>query len=168
METEEAKTLYRARASLCELMNAHLRTSHGVDEFLVSGLAKVTCVVARATHVSGKRSLEPWGVPRRHYPYDTPVIWATTRWGHVALPSQPASAIAAPHRRRAVLLLSAGQPDSSTALDPGPGAGFPLTRQITSGIRASHMFVRSSSSSASPCGPVRAADGDVRTSRADH
>jgi transposase len=45
METEEAKKLYRARASLCELMNAHLRTHHGVDQFLVRGLEKVTCVV---------------------------------------------------------------------------------------------------------------------------
>jgi len=44
METDEAKQLYRARASLCELMNAHLRRHHGVDYFLVRGLAKVTCV----------------------------------------------------------------------------------------------------------------------------
>jgi len=44
MTTDEAKKLYRARASLCELMNAHLRTHHGVDQFLVRGLAKVTCV----------------------------------------------------------------------------------------------------------------------------
>jgi hypothetical protein len=44
METDEAKRLYRARASLCELSNAHLRTHHGVDQFLVRGLAKVTCV----------------------------------------------------------------------------------------------------------------------------
>jgi len=44
METGEAKRLYRARASMCELMNAHLRTHHGVDNFLVRGLAKVTCV----------------------------------------------------------------------------------------------------------------------------
>jgi len=44
METDEAKQLYRARASSCELMNAHLRTHHGVDHFLVRGLAKVTCV----------------------------------------------------------------------------------------------------------------------------
>jgi transposase len=45
MESDEAKKLYRARASLCELMNAHLRTHHGVDNFLVRGLAKVTSVV---------------------------------------------------------------------------------------------------------------------------
>lgn len=44
METDEAKQRYRARASLCELMNAHLRTHHGIDRFLVRGLAKVTCV----------------------------------------------------------------------------------------------------------------------------
>jgi hypothetical protein len=44
METGEAKKLYRARASLCELMNAHLRTHHGIDHFLVRGLAKVSCV----------------------------------------------------------------------------------------------------------------------------
>ena len=44
MVTDEANKLYRARASLCELMNAHLRTHHGVDHFLVRGLAKVTCV----------------------------------------------------------------------------------------------------------------------------
>ncbi|MND06839.1 hypothetical protein D3C83_284690 [compost metagenome] len=45
METDEAKKLYRARASLCELMNAHLRTHHGVDQFLVRTVAKVTSVV---------------------------------------------------------------------------------------------------------------------------
>ena len=44
METDEAKKLYRARASLCELMNAHLRTHHGIGHFLVRGLAKITCV----------------------------------------------------------------------------------------------------------------------------
>lgn len=44
METDEAKQSYRARAGLCELMNAHLRTHHGVDRFLVRGLEKVTCV----------------------------------------------------------------------------------------------------------------------------
>jgi transposase len=52
METDEAKLLYRARASLCELMNAHLRTHHGVDHFLVRGLAKVTCVVLLAALAS--------------------------------------------------------------------------------------------------------------------
>lgn len=44
METDEAKQLYRARAGLCELSNAHLRSHHGVDQVLVRGVAKVTCV----------------------------------------------------------------------------------------------------------------------------
>lgn len=44
METDEAKQIYRARAGLCELMNAHLRTHHGVDHVLVRGIKKVTCV----------------------------------------------------------------------------------------------------------------------------
>ena len=44
MTTDEAKKVYQARASLCELTNAHLRSHHGVDQFLVRGLAKVTCV----------------------------------------------------------------------------------------------------------------------------
>jgi transposase len=52
METPEAKKLYRARASLCELMNAHLRVHHGVDKFLVRGLAKITCVVLMAAMTS--------------------------------------------------------------------------------------------------------------------
>jgi len=52
METEEARRLYRARAGLCELMNAHLRTHHGVDNFLVRGLAKVTCVALLAAITS--------------------------------------------------------------------------------------------------------------------
>jgi transposase len=52
METDEAKTLYRARASLCELMNAHMRTHHGVDQFLVRGVAKITCVVLMAVIAS--------------------------------------------------------------------------------------------------------------------
>lgn len=52
METPEAKKLYRARASLCELTNAHLRVHHGVDNFLVRGLAKVTCVVLMAAITS--------------------------------------------------------------------------------------------------------------------
>jgi len=45
METDEAKQIYRARASLCELSNAHMRTHHGIDQFLVRGLKKVTNVV---------------------------------------------------------------------------------------------------------------------------
>jgi transposase len=44
METPEAQKLYRARASLCELMNAHAR-ARGLDHFLVRGLKKITCVV---------------------------------------------------------------------------------------------------------------------------
>lgn len=52
METPEAQKLYRARASLCELMNAHARTHHGLDHFLVRGLQKVTCVVLLTTIAS--------------------------------------------------------------------------------------------------------------------
>lgn len=52
MESEAAKQRYRARASLCELMNAHLRTHHGVDRLLVRGVKKVTCVVLLAAIAS--------------------------------------------------------------------------------------------------------------------
>ena len=45
MESEDGKRLYRARASLCELTNAHFRSHHGVDQFLVRGIDKVKCVV---------------------------------------------------------------------------------------------------------------------------
>jgi transposase len=45
METPEAKMLYRARAGLCELANAHQKCHHGVTQFLVRGIQKVTCVV---------------------------------------------------------------------------------------------------------------------------
>jgi hypothetical protein len=31
-------------------MNAHLRTHHGVEQFLVRGLVKVTCVAAAGGH----------------------------------------------------------------------------------------------------------------------
>lgn len=44
METDRARRLYRARASLCELSNAHLRTHHGLEQFLVRGLAAATNV----------------------------------------------------------------------------------------------------------------------------
>lgn len=44
MATDRAKQLYRGRASLCELSNAHLRTHHGLDQFLVRGLAAATNV----------------------------------------------------------------------------------------------------------------------------
>jgi transposase len=52
MTTDEAKPVYRARASLCELMNAHLRSHHGIEQFLVRGLAKVTCVALLAAITS--------------------------------------------------------------------------------------------------------------------
>ena len=45
MQTGEAKEQYRARASLCELANAHQKSLHGIRQFLVRGTAKVTCVV---------------------------------------------------------------------------------------------------------------------------
>ena len=44
MKTPEAKRAYRSRASLCELVNAHLKAHHGTDHVLVRGLSKVTCV----------------------------------------------------------------------------------------------------------------------------
>jgi hypothetical protein len=44
MQTEEAKRTFRARASLCELSNAHLKQHHGVARLLVRGLEKVTSV----------------------------------------------------------------------------------------------------------------------------
>ncbi len=53
MDTEEARRLDRARVGLCELMNAHLRTHHGVDNFLVRGLTRqVTCVALLAAITS--------------------------------------------------------------------------------------------------------------------
>ena len=48
MQTDQAKRCFRARASLCELSNAHLKHQHGVDHVLVRGLEKVTCVVLLA------------------------------------------------------------------------------------------------------------------------
>jgi transposase len=45
MTTSEAKELYRSRASLCELPNAHFKSRLGLAQFLVRGLGKVTCVV---------------------------------------------------------------------------------------------------------------------------
>ena len=44
MDTPEAKRVYRSRAGLCELSNAHLKCHRGLDQVLVRGLAKVTCV----------------------------------------------------------------------------------------------------------------------------
>jgi transposase len=45
METPEAKEQYRARASLCELANAHQKTHHGIQQLLVRGIPKATCVI---------------------------------------------------------------------------------------------------------------------------
>ena len=44
MKTEEAKRVYRSRAGLCELVNAHLKSHHRTAHVLVRGLEKVTCV----------------------------------------------------------------------------------------------------------------------------
>ena len=51
MQTEQAQELYRARAGLCEPTNAQLR-HHGVNQFLVRGLGKVTCVALLAALAS--------------------------------------------------------------------------------------------------------------------
>ena len=48
MQTDEAKRTFRARASLCELANAHLKHHHGVAQLLVRGIEKVTCVALLA------------------------------------------------------------------------------------------------------------------------
>lgn len=48
MLTDEAKRTFRARASLCELSNAHLKHHHGVAQVLVRGIAKVTSVALLA------------------------------------------------------------------------------------------------------------------------
>jgi hypothetical protein len=48
MQTDEAKRVMRARASLCELGSAHLKTPHGVAHVLVRGIRKVTCVALLA------------------------------------------------------------------------------------------------------------------------
>lgn len=48
MQTEKAKRTFRARASLCELPNAHLKHHHGVAQVLLRGLEKVTCVALLA------------------------------------------------------------------------------------------------------------------------
>jgi transposase len=45
MATDEAKETMRARASLCELTNAHAKTRFAMGSLLVRGLGKVTCVV---------------------------------------------------------------------------------------------------------------------------
>lgn len=51
MDTDEAKALYRARASLCELLNARMR-SYGLQQVLVRGLRNVTNVVLLAVIAS--------------------------------------------------------------------------------------------------------------------
>ena len=43
MATPEARTLLRARASLCELPNAHAKTRFAMASMLIRGLEKVTC-----------------------------------------------------------------------------------------------------------------------------
>lgn len=48
MQSDEAKRTFRARASLCELSNAHLKHHHGIAQVLVRGVAKVTCVALLA------------------------------------------------------------------------------------------------------------------------
>jgi hypothetical protein len=48
MSTDEAKQVYRARASLCELPNAHLKLHQGLGQVVVRGLGKVTCVALLA------------------------------------------------------------------------------------------------------------------------
>jgi transposase len=45
MRTDEAKQQMRARASLCELSNAHAKTRFAMASLLVRGLTKVTCMV---------------------------------------------------------------------------------------------------------------------------
>jgi transposase len=45
MDSPEAKELFRARAGLCELANAHQKSHQGVTQFLVRGLDKVASVV---------------------------------------------------------------------------------------------------------------------------
>ena len=45
MRTDEGKRQMRARASLCELSNAHIKTRFAMASLLVRGLGKVTCMV---------------------------------------------------------------------------------------------------------------------------
>jgi transposase len=44
MGTPEAKTIYKERASTIETVNAECKTYRGLDQFLVRGIEKVTCV----------------------------------------------------------------------------------------------------------------------------
>lgn len=48
MKTDDAKTIFRARASLCELPNANLKSRQGLGQMLVRGVEKVTCVALLA------------------------------------------------------------------------------------------------------------------------
>jgi transposase len=48
MQTDNARCTFRARASLCELPNAHLKHHHGVAQVLLRGLGKVTCIALLA------------------------------------------------------------------------------------------------------------------------
>lgn len=48
MQTDDAKDLYRARASLCELPNANLKCHQGLSQMLVRGLEKINCVALLA------------------------------------------------------------------------------------------------------------------------
>lgn len=48
MSTEEAREVYRTRASLCELPNARLKCHQGLGQVVVRGLEKVTCVALLA------------------------------------------------------------------------------------------------------------------------
>jgi hypothetical protein len=45
MGTEEAKVIYKERASTAECVNAQARCRHGLYQFVVRSLDKVTCVV---------------------------------------------------------------------------------------------------------------------------
>ena len=45
MGTDEAKVIYRERAATAECVNAQFRSRHALYQFVVRGLAKVTCVV---------------------------------------------------------------------------------------------------------------------------
>jgi len=49
MRTDEAKEQMRARASLCELSNAHIKTRFSMASLLVRGLTNVTCMVLLAS-----------------------------------------------------------------------------------------------------------------------
>lgn len=49
METEEARQIYRERASTAECVNAQVKGRYGLRRFLVRGIPKVTCVVLLVT-----------------------------------------------------------------------------------------------------------------------